>query len=371
MSMLFSEVQLGPVKLNNRIVIAPMCQYSAVDGLANPWHLMHLGNLTLSGAAALIIEATAVEDIGRISDGCLGLWSEQHAIALKHVIDTIKPIASTKLFIQLSHAGRKASSHKPWETGKLIDLDAGGWETTAPSAISHNPDERPPLALDAAGLIRVREAFVQTAKRSVEIGLEGIELHCAHGYLLHEFLSPISNQRTDEYGGTAENRMRFPLSVFEAVRAAIPKHIALGVRLSATDWVEGGWTIAESLVMAQRLEEMGCDFLHVSSGGVSNQQKIPVGPGYQVHLAQEIKSNVKEMPIIAVGLINDAVQAETILQEGKADLVALARGILYDPRWPWHAAATLGAQVEAPPQYWRCQPAGLSKLFVGTRSNQR
>jgi len=367
MSMLFSEVKLGPVKLKNRIVIAPMCQYSSVEGMANPWHLMHLGNLTVSGAGALIIEATAVENIGRISDGCLGLWSDQHETALKQIVDTIKPIASTKLFIQLSHAGRKGSSHKPWETGKLIPLDAGGWETVAPSAISHGSDERPPLALDAAGLIRVREAFVEAAKRSIAIGLDGIELHCAHGYLLHEFLSPLSNQRTDEYGGTSENRMRFPLSVFEAVRAVVPKHIALGVRLSATDWVEGGWTIAESNVMAQRLEAMGCDFLHVSSGGVSTQQKIPVGPSYQVHLAQEIKSQVKHMPIIAVGLINDAMQAEAILQEGKADLIALARGILYDPRWPWHAAATLGAQVEAPPQYWRCQPADQAKLFDGVQ----
>jgi 2,4-dienoyl-CoA reductase-like NADH-dependent reductase (Old Yellow Enzyme family) len=371
MSMLFSEVKLGPVTLNNRIVIAPMCQYSSVDGMASPWHLIHLGNLNLSGAGTLIIEATAVENIGRISDGCLGLWSEQHAQAIKHIVDTIKPMASTKIFIQLSHAGRKGSSYKPWESGKLIPLAAGGWETVAPSALSHAPEEPPPLALDQAGLNRVRDAFVEAAKRSVAIGLDGIELHCAHGYLLHQFLSPLSNQRTDENGGSSENRMRFPLSVFEAVRAVVPKNMALGVRLSATDWVEGGWTIAESNVMAQKLEALGCDFLHVSSGGVSTQQKIPAGPGYQVHLAQEIKSHVKTMPIIAVGLINDALHAEAILQEGKADLVALARGILYDPRWPWHAAALLGAQVEAPQQYWRCQPAGLSTLFHGVRINQR
>jgi 2,4-dienoyl-CoA reductase-like NADH-dependent reductase (Old Yellow Enzyme family) len=369
MSMLFSPCQLGPLTLRNRIVIAPMCQYSATEGLANSWHLMHLGNLTLSGASALIIEATAVERIGRISDGCLGLWSDTHQIALKGVIDNIKPIATTKLFIQLAHAGRKGSSHKPWEGGKPIDTAAGGWKTVAPSALSHGTDEPLPSALDSAGITRICQAFVDAAKRSADLGLDGIELHYAHGYLFHQFLSPLSNHRTDEYGGSLENRMRFPLSVFEAVRAAVPKYMALGVRLSATDWVEGGWTISESNVLAQRLEEMGCDFLHVSSGGASNQQKIPVGPGYQVHLAQEIKLHVKGMPIIAVGLINDAVQAETILQEGKADLIALARGILYDPRWPWHAAATLGAQVEAPPQYLRCQPAGLSKLFDNVSRN--
>jgi len=371
MSMLFSDIQLGPVKLNNRIVIAPMCQYSSDNGLASPWHLIHLGNLTLSGAAALIVEATAVEKIGRISDGCLGLWSDEHATAIKNVIDTIRPIASTKLFIQLSHAGRKGSSHKPWESGKLMSFENGGWETVAPSAISHGADERPPIELDVTGLERIKAAFVLAAKRAVNIGFDGIELHCAHGYLLHQFLSPLSNQRTDEFGGSSENRMRFPLSVFEAVRAAIPQHIALGVRLSACDWVEGGWSVAESNIMAQKLEDMGCDFLHVSSGGVSTQQKIPIGPGYQVHLAQEIKSHVKNMPIIAVGLINDPLQAEAILQEGKADLIALARGILYDPRWPWHAAAALGAQVEAPPQYWRCQPAGHTNLFDGIRINQR
>lgn len=371
MSKLFSTIELGPLKLNNRIVIAPMCQYSATEGLTNSWHLLHLGNLTLSGASTLIIEATAVERIGRITDGCLGLWNDAQQAALKESIDTIRPYAPTKLLIQLSHAGRKGSSHKPWETGKLMSQAEGGWQPVAPSAISHGIDEPPPTALDEEGLIRIRQAFVDSAKRAVAIGLDGIELHFAHGYLLHEFLSPISNQRTDEYGGSLENRMRFPLSVFEAVRAVIPAHIALGVRISATDWVEGGWHIKESNRLAQRLEEMGCHFLHVSSGGISPQQKIPLGPSYQVHLAEEIKSHVKTMPIITVGLINDPFQAETILQDGRADLVALARGILYDPRWPWHAAAALGAEIIAPPQYWRCQPTDQRNLFGGMRINHR
>lgn len=371
MSKLFSPIQLGPLNLTNRIVIAPMCQYSSQMGLANDWHLMHLSNLTLSGASALIIEATAVQDIGRISDGCLGLWSNEHQVALKKVIDTIRPIAPTKLMIQLSHAGRKASSHKPWETGKLIDPNQGGWLPVAPSAISHGADEPPPAELDHDGLNRIRDAFVQAAKRAVDIGLDGIELHCAHGYLLHQFLSPLANHRTDQFGGSSANRMRFPLSVFQAVRDAVPASVALGVRLSATDWVQGGWSIEESILMAQTLEAMGCDFLHVSSGGVSTQQKIPIGPGYQVHLAQAIKSQIKTMPIITVGLITDPFQAETILQDDRADLIAIARGVLYNPRWPWHAAAALGAQVYAPEQYWRCQPSDHPKLFGGIRIHQR
>jgi 2,4-dienoyl-CoA reductase-like NADH-dependent reductase (Old Yellow Enzyme family) len=362
MSQLFSPYDLGPLKLKNRIVIAPMCQYSAVDGAATDWHLIHLGHLALSGAAMLVIEATAVEAAGRITHGCLGLWSDATEAALLRVLQATRTHSRMPIAIQLGHAGRKASSHVPWQGGMLVLPAEGGWRPLAPSALPQLDGEAPPEALDEAGLQRIVAAFADAARRAHRLGLDAIELHAAHGYLLHQFLSPLSNVRRDAYGGALANRMRFPLQVFEAVRAAVPASMPVGVRISATDWVDGGWDIAQSRVFVEELRARGLSFLHVSSGGVSPQQKIPIGPGYQVGLAEQLK-HATGLPTIAVGLITEAAQAEAIVANGQADLVALARAMLFDPRWPWHAAAQLGARVDAPPQYWRSQPRGMSGLF--------
>ncbi len=370
MSHLFSPTSIGNVSLANRIVIAPMCEYSAEEGRATDWHMIHLGHLALSGAALLFTEATAVEADGRISPGDLGLWSDETEAALGRVVAAVRRYSPIKLGIQLGHAGRKASSDAPWNGGQLVPESAGGWQGWAPSAVPHNAHEPAPHALDAAGLERVRNAFVDSARRALRLGFDAIELHAAHGYLLHQFLSPLSNRRTDAYGGSLENRMRFPLEVFQALREITPQSVALGVRVSATDWVDGGWDLEQTLVFAQALKDRGCEFIDVSSGGVSSQQKIPVGPNYQVPFADEIKRKIG-MPTITVGLITEAQQAEDILQQGKADMIALARGMLYDPRWPWHAAAQLGGQVDAPRQYWRSQPRELKALFGDTRFGQR
>jgi 2,4-dienoyl-CoA reductase-like NADH-dependent reductase (Old Yellow Enzyme family) len=371
MSMLFSPIKLGPLELANRIAIAPMCQYSADEGMATDWHMIHLGHLALSGAGILIIEATAVTPEGRISPDDLGLWSDEHAAALEPVVNAMRKHAPIKIAIQLGHAGRKASSEVPWQGGANIPPDhQRGWQTVAPSALPHAEGETVPLALDADGLKRVKDGFVAAARRADALGLDAIEIHGAHGYLLHQFLSPLANQRTDDYGGSLENRMRFPLEVFDAIRAEVSPEMVVGMRVSATDWVEGGWDLEQSITLTAELERRGCQFIHVSSGGVSPLQKIPVGPGYQIEFAARIKQETS-MPVIGVGLITEAKQAETIIQTGQADMVALARAMLYDPRWPWHAAAELGASVSAPPQYWRSQPHEYKHLFGDTRLGQR
>jgi 2,4-dienoyl-CoA reductase-like NADH-dependent reductase (Old Yellow Enzyme family) len=370
MSVLFSPYALGPLPLRNRIVIAPMCQYTAEDGNAADWHLIHLGQLALSGAGLLVIEATAVEDIGRITPGDLGLYSDDNEAALARVLAAIRRHSRIPVAIQLAHAGRKASSHAPWDGGQCLAPEEGAWQTVAPSALPHAPGEPPPVALDADGLARVKSAFVRAAQRAEALGLDAIELHAAHGYLLHQFLSPIANRRDDAYGGTLEKRMRFPLEVFEAVRAAVPERMPVGMRISGTDWVEGGWDVEQSVVFAKALAQRGCDFMHVSSGGVSPQQKIALAPGYQVPLAERIKAEVG-LPTIAVGLVTEPKQAEAIVASGQADLVALARAMLFEPHWPWRAAAELGAQVEAPHQYWRSQPRELKALFGETRIGMR
>ncbi len=364
MSKLFSPITLGPVTLDNRIVIAPMCQYSADNGNASDWHMIHLGQMALSGAGLLIIEATAVEPIGRITPACLGLWNDENEAALKPVMTAIRKYSAMPVMIQLAHAGRKASSACPWEGGQLLAEKDGGWQTEGPSNIPHGAKEQAPLAMDQAALGRVKKAFVDAALRSMRLGFDGIELHGAHGYLLHQFLSPVSNHRTDEYGGSAENRMRFPLEVFEAVRQAVP-NTSLGIRISGTDWVEGGQPMQANIEFANKLKALSCDFIHVSTGGVAAAQQIPVGPKFQIPFATQIKQSTG-LPTIAVGLITDPKEAEQIVADGQADMVALARGMLYDPRWPWHAAAELGATVEAAHQYWRCQPRGLSTLFRDT-----
>lgn len=362
MSALFSPYSLGQLKLKNRIAIAPMCQYSSVDGLASDWHMFHLGALALSGAGLLCIEASAVEPEGRITAGDLGLWSDETEAALAKVLVAIRQYSDMPIAIQLAHAGRKASCLVPWEGGKQVAPDDGGWQTVSSSALAHNAGEHAPLSLDHAGLQRVRDAFVSAALRAQRLGIEAIEIHAAHGYLLHQFLSPLANQRNDEYGGSLENRMRFPLEVLDAIRVALPFDAVVGIRISATDWADGGWNIAECLTFALALKQHACSFIHVSSGGVSAAQKIPTMPGYQVGFAEQIRK-ATGIPTIAVGLITEAVQAEAIVASGQADMVALARGILYDPHWPWHAAAALGATIEVPPQYLRSQPAAYKSLL--------
>ena len=368
---LFDPLQLGGLRLANRIVIAPMCQYSAEEGSATDWHLVHLGHLALSGAGLLVIEATAVSAQGRISPHDLGLYSDANEAALARVLAAVHRHSPIPVAIQLSHAGRKGSSRAPWEGGAQIRPDApGGWRTEAPSAAPHAPGELAPVVLDRAGLARVRDAFARTAARAARLGLAGIELHAAHGYLLHQFLSPLANQRDDEYGGSLDKRMRFPLEVFDAVRAAFPADRPVWARVSATDWVPGGWDVEDTIAFARALHARGCAAIHVSSGGVSPAQKIEPGPGYQVPFAQRIKEAVG-LPTIAVGLITEAQQADAIVRGGQADAIALARAMLYDPRWPWHAAAQLGAQVAAPRQYWRSQPRGHQDLFAGAQHGQR
>ena len=363
MSALFSPLAIGGIRLANRIVIAPMCQYSAEDGCMSDWHLIHLGHLALSGAALLTIEATSVTPEGRITYGDVGLWSDANEEAIARVLASIRRWSEMPIAIQLGHAGRKASTDKPWFGGaQIAPGEPNGWQTVAPSAVPFAEGENPPVELDRSGLGRIRSAFIEAAERAARLDLAAIQLHGARGYLLHQFLSPLSNRRTDEYGGSLENRMRFPLEVFDAVRAEFPSDKPVTMRVSATDWVEGGWDVEQTIEFARTLEARGCAAIHVSSGGLDPRQEIPVGPSYQVPLAREIKRAVT-MPVIAVGLITDFEQAEAIVGTDDADLVALARGILYDPRWPWHAAAALGGRVAAPPQYLRSQPRQHKDLF--------
>jgi 2,4-dienoyl-CoA reductase-like NADH-dependent reductase (Old Yellow Enzyme family) len=367
---LFQPLTLRSLRLPNRIVVSPMCQYSAVDGQANDWHLVHLGQLAMSGAGLLLLEATAVEPIGRITPGCLGLWDDVTEAALARVLAGIGPIASMPLGLQIGHAGRKGSSAAPWDRGGLIASARGGWQPVAPSAVPHAAGETAPRELDEPALAALRQAFVDATRRAARLGFAAIELHAAHGYLLHQFLSPIANHRTDRFGGSLTNRMRFPLEVFEAMRAAWPSDRPLGVRVSATDWVEGGWDLEQTVAFSRELAARGCDWIDASSGGVSPLQSIPLGPGYQVPFAERIRAEV-DIPVIAVGLITEPAQAEAILANGQADMVALARGMLWNPRWPWHAAAELGASVSVPRPYWRAQPRAFKDVFGPISFGQR
>lgn len=362
---LFSPLKVGSLELKNRIVIAPMCQYSAQDGQMTDWHMIHLGHLALSGAAILTIEATAVTPEGRITFGDVGLYSDDCESAMKRVLNGIRQWSKMPIAIQLAHAGRKGSSEVPWKGGhQLAPESPNGWKTVAPSAVAFRETYDAPLALDKAGLSRIRDAFAGAAKRALRLGIDAVQIHAAHGYLLHEFLSPLSNRRTDEYGGSLENRMRFPLEVFEAVRAVWPAAKPLSVRVSGTDWKEGGWDAESTVAFAKALEARGADAIHVSSGGLASDAKMSIGPGYQLPFARAVKQAVK-IPVVAVGLITGFDQAEEILKSGDADLIALARGMLYDPRWPWHAAAHFGETVDAPPQYLMSKPHAVqTTLFT-------
>jgi 2,4-dienoyl-CoA reductase-like NADH-dependent reductase (Old Yellow Enzyme family) len=373
LSHLFSEFTLtsprGPITLANRAVVAPMCQYSAQEGQASDWHLMHWGSLLNSGAAMFIIEATGVTPQGRITPFCLGLWDDATAAALDDKLNRARKLApQVPVCIQLAHAGRKASSAAPWEGGQLLDAAHGGWSTQGPSAVPHLPQETPPKELSVQDMADITQAFVEAAKRAEAIGIEAIELHGAHGYLIHQFLSPIANHRTDAYGANFEGRTRFPMEVFQAVRAVFKG--ALGMRISASDWVENGWTPEETADFSLRLKLAGADFVHISSGGVSSQQKIAIGPDYQVPFAKLVKQKTG-MPTIAVGLITEPQQAEDIVARGDADLIALARAFLYKPRWVWEAAAALNGKVTASPQYWRCMPREAQGIFDSVHMGQR
>jgi 2,4-dienoyl-CoA reductase-like NADH-dependent reductase (Old Yellow Enzyme family) len=368
-SPLFEPIQLRGLALENRIMVSPMCQYSAVDGSMTDWHFVHLGMLANSGAALLCVEMTDVEPIGRITPGCSGLYSDANELALARVVKLCRTHGQAKLGIQLAHAGRKASTAAPWDARKSLDTEDGGWQPVAPSAVAMAEGELVPRALTRTEIQALVAKFADSTRRAERIGFDAIELHSAHGYLMHEFLSPLSNRREDEYGGSLANRMRFPLEVFAAVRTAWPEEKPIGVRISCTDWIEGGWDIEQSVAFARELKKLGCDWIDCSSGGLMKNQVIPVGPGYQVPFAERIRKDAGIITI-AIGLITEARQAEKIIAEGKADMVALARGFLWDPRWAWHAALELGATPGIPPQYLRARPAARADVF-GERQHAR
>ena len=361
-SALFQPIRLRGLALENRIMVSPMCQYSAVDGSMTDWHFAHLGMLSNSGAALLCFEMTDVEPIGRITPGCSGLYSDANEAALRRVVEFCRANGQAKLAIQLAHAGRKASTAAPWDARKSLSPEESGWQPVAPSAIPMGDGELVPRALTLAEIRTLVAKFADSVRRADRIGFDAIELHAAHGYLMHEFLSPLSNRRDDEYGGSLANRMRFPLEVVAAMRAAWPAHKPLGVRVSCTDWVEGGWDIEQTVALARELKKLGCDWIDCSSGGLVKNQSIPAGPGYQVPFSERIRKDAG-IVTIAIGMITEARQAENIIAEGKADMVALARGFLWDPRWAWHAAVQLGATAHIPPQYLRARPAGRADVL--------
>jgi len=355
-SRLFSPFTLRGLTLPNRIVVSPMAQYSGTTGNeAMDWHLMHYGNFSVSGAGLMFFEATAVEPRGRVGRFDLGLWNDAQQESIARVIAFCREHGRAKIAMQLAHSGRKGSTAPPWLGGKYIGPEEGGWHPISPGDIAF-PGRPAPRMLDQAGLSEIKEFFVRATRRAEALGVDLIELHSAHGYLLHSFLSPLSNNRNDEYGGDITGRMRFPLEVFAAMRAAWPEHKPLGVRVSATDWIEGGWTLQDSVVFAQELKKLGCDFICASSGGSSPDQQIDLGPGYQVPMARRIREDAG-IPTIAVGLINEPAQADQALRDGAADLIAIGRGMSYNPRWAWHAAEALREQATFPPQYARSHPS--------------
>lgn len=368
MPQLFQPIQFGGLELSNKIIIAPMCQYSATEqGEVSYWHEQQWASYALSGAGLCIVEATAVQPQGRISFADLGLWNDQQRDQIKTLLNKVKSLSPMPFAVQLGHAGRKASTDKPWlGRGQFSPQDTHGWQTVAPSVIAFNEQDMQPHALTFEEIEQIKTDFAQAAVRAVEAGFDLIEVHAAHGYLLHQFMSPLSNQRQDQYGGSLENRIRFTLEVIQAIQAVVPVGYPVGVRISATDWMEyageSSWDLVSSLALAKQLEQLNVAYIHVSSGGLHARQEIDIEPNYQVGFAEAIKAEVKT-PIIAVGLITEAQQAELIVRGGQADAIAVARAILYDPRWPWHAAAAFGVKMEVAPQYLRCQPHGFRHLL--------
>ena len=352
-SKLFSPLSLKSITLKNRIAISPMCQYSAIDGFANDWHLVHLGSRAIGGAGLIIQEATSVSPEGRISPEDLGIWKDEQIKKMKQINSFIVSQNSVP-GIQLAHAGRKASAASPWNGGRKVAIEQGGWNTVAPSAVAYHENEEAPLALDKTGIQKVITDFKSATKRAVEAGFQVMEIHAAHGYLMHQFLSPLSNFRTDEYGGSFENRIRLTLEVLEAVQSEWPEDLPLLVRISASDWAEGGWNLEESIQLSKILKEKGVDLIDVSSGGAVSHQQIPLGPNYQVAFAESIK-NEAGIPTGAVGLITEAAQAAEIIASGKADLILFARESLRNPNLGLTFAHELEAEITWPKQYERAK----------------
>lgn len=348
---LFETLSLRDVSLRNRIGVSPMCEYSAVEGIPQPWHMVHLGSRAVGGAGLVLAEATAVEARGRISPVDTGIWNDDQADAWAPMVDFMHGQGAVA-GIQLAHAGRKASTAPPWSKVTKVEIGDGGWTPVAPSAVAYSDDYPKPDALDASGIADVIEAFRRATMRSIDCGFRVIEIHAAHGYLLHQFLSPLSNHREDEWGGSFENRIRLSRDVVAAVRSVMPEGLPLLVRISATDWVEGGWDIEQSIELARILKNEGIDLIDVSSGGLSREQSITLGPGYQVPFAARIRREAG-IATAAVGLITEPSQAEAIIAKGDADMIFLAREFLRDPYWPRRAAKELGAKIEAPRQYAR------------------
>jgi len=351
---LFSPLKLRGITLKNRIAVSPMCQYSSIDGFANDWHLVHLGSRAIGGAALVFTEAAAVVPEGRISPGDLGIWKDAHVDTLARITTFLRTHGSVP-GIQLAHAGRKASTEVPWKGGKPLSAADGGWSPIfAPSAIAFGAGYQTPAALDAGGIRCIIGAFVDAARRALDAGFEVIELHGAHGYLVNEFLSPLSNARSDEYGGSFENRTRFLREIVESVRNVWPERLPLFLRISATEWTEGGWDIEQSVELARMVAPLGVDLIDCSSGGNVPGVRIPIGPGYQVPLAERVRRE-SGVPTGAVGLITGAKQADEIVCNGDADIVLLAREELRDPYFPLHAAKELGAEIAWPVQYLRAK----------------
>jgi len=359
-SALFSPIKLADLALSNRVVVSPMCQYSANDGVGNDWHMTHLGTLANSGAAMLVIEATHVERRGRITHGCLGLYSDDCEAALERIVYHCHHIGNAKIAIQLAHAGRKASVQRPWEGAKPLSEGEDAWPTIGPSAVPFGPGWHTPRAMTEDDMAQVGTAFTDATKRALRAGVDAVELHCAHGYLMHSFISPLSNKRNDGYGGSLAGRMRFPLEVARAVRAAVPRGVPLGARISGTDWVEGGLTPDDAVAFAKELKAAGLDYIDVSSANITPESRWPSDPGFNVPAAERVRRECG-IPVRAVGMIVNAKQAEAIVAEGRADMIALARAFLDDPHWGWHAAQALDADVVRPVQYARAAP----KLWPG------
>ncbi len=366
-SALFQPIHLRGVTLPNRIVVAPMCMYSADDGSMSDWHTIHLGNLSQSGAGLLIIEATGVEARGRISHGCVGLYSDANEAAMQRVVDICRQYSDMPIGIQLGHAGRKASTKPPQQGGASLKPEEGAWQTVAPSAIPFGDGWHTPTAMDRGLMDEVIAAAVKATERAARIGLDVVELHGAHGYLVSEFLSPIANKRNDGFGGPIQNRIKFPIDLFQAMRAAWPGDKPLGVRMNGTDWDDEGLQVEDAIHFAQALAAEGCDFLDISGGG-NSLVRPPLAPGYQAGYAARIKA-ASGLPTMAVGMIRDPKLAENLVASGDVDMIAMARGILYEPRWPWRAAFELGAEAPYAPQYGRADPNKWIQAFPETVAN--
>ena len=365
-SKLFSPFTMRSLTLPNRIMVSPMGQSSAVDGCATDWHIMHLGHLAISGAGSVVVEATAVNPNGRNTALDLGLWSDHQAEALDRVLKFCREHSDAKLGLQLWHVGRKGSVLPGWERFRPISIEEGGWEVFGASELPHPQRNQKVTALDDEGIEKTIGDFVSAAKRANQLGLDFLEIHGAHGYLIHNFLSPLTNVHTDKYGGSLENRMRFLLEIYDGVRAVWPDEKPLGVRLSATDWVEGGWSVEDSVATSKELKSRGCDYVTASSGGSVPEQDIEIGPNYQVPFAESIRREA-EIPTVAVGLITEFQQAEDILQNKQADIIALARGMIFNPRWPWHAAIEFGEEPAFPVQYERAHPKMRKHDFLKSK----